>query len=323
MSNGERAFVTAVKKYCASHGIEVELKADGWLIAMKRGSQRRFAFGYDLGLNSAVAHRIANDKAATADVLEICGIPFVPHTAFLSPKMYKYITPSGAWTAMLDLLERHPQGIVVKPNEGTGGISVFKVRTEPELEVATNEIFSSEKSLAISPYLEIEDEVRVILIDDRPIVVLSKTRPSVVGDGKRTVLELAIATIPAEQLSTVLSGLAGDISKTLLNEVPAAGQRRALNWRHNLGAGAQAVVLEQGEARAAACIEIALQAAKPIELRFGSIDIVRTEGRWKILEINSGVMMEALSRSHPELVQAAYDTALDKVFDPSANGQKR
>jgi glutathione synthase/RimK-type ligase-like ATP-grasp enzyme len=315
MSNGERAFVTAVRNYCGSHGIEVELKADGWLIAMKRGSQRRFAFGYDLGLNSAVAHRIANDKAATADVLEICGIPCVPHTAFLSPRMYKYITPSGAWTAMLDLLKQNPQGIVVKPNEGTGGISVFKVRTEPELEVAANEIFSSEKSLAISPYLEIEDEVRVILIDDRPIVVLSKNRPSVVGDGKRTVLELAIATIPAGQLSTVLSGLSGDISKALLNEVPGAGQHRALNWRHNLGAGAQAVVLDQGEARAAACIKIAVQAAKSIELRFGSIDIVRIEGRWKILEINSGVMMEALSRSHPELVQAAYDAALDKVFD--------
>jgi glutathione synthase/RimK-type ligase-like ATP-grasp enzyme len=315
MSNGERAFVTAVRKYCDRHGIEVELRADGWLIAMKRGSLRRFAFGYDLGLNSAVAHRIANDKAATADVLGICGIPCVPHTAFLSPRMYKYITPTGAWSAMLDLLKQNPQGIVVKPNEGTGGISVFKVRTEPELEVAANEIFSSEKSLAISPYLEIEDEIRVILIDGRPIVVLSKNRPSVVGDGKRTVLELAIATIPAGQLSGVLSGLAGDVSKALLNEVPAARQHRALNWRHNLGAGAQAVVLDQGEARAAACIEIALQAAKSIELLFGSIDIVRAEGRWKILEINSGVMMEALSRSHPELVQAAYDAALDKVFD--------
>jgi glutathione synthase/RimK-type ligase-like ATP-grasp enzyme len=316
MSNDERAFVTALKKYCASHGIEVELKADGWLIAMKRGSQRRLAFGYDLGLNTAVAHRIANDKAATADVLEICGIPCVPHTAFLSPRMYRYITPSGAWTAMLDLLNQNSQGIVVKPNEGTGGMSVFKVRTGPELEVAANEIFSSEKSLAISPYLEIEDEVRVILIDDRPIVVFSKTRPSVVGDGKRTVLELAIATIPAEQLSTVLSGLSGDISKASLNEVPVAGQHRALNWRHNLGAGAQAAVLDQGEARAAACIEIARQAAKSIDLRFGSIDIVRIEGRWKVLEINSGVMMEALSRSHPELVQTAYDAALDKVFQP-------
>jgi glutathione synthase/RimK-type ligase-like ATP-grasp enzyme len=319
MSNGERVFVTAVKKYCASHGISVELKADGWLIAMTRGSKRRFAFGYDLGLNSAVAHRIANDKSATADVLEICGIPCIPHTAFLSPRMYKYIVPTGAWTAMLDLLKQNPQGIVVKPNEGTGGISVFKVRTEPELEVAANEIFSTERSLAISPYVEIEDEVRVILIDYRPIVVFSKNRLSVVGDGKRSVLELAIATLPAGRLSAVLSGLSGDISKASLDEVPAAGRRHALNWRHNLGAGAQAVVLEHTEPRAAACIEIALAAARSIEIRFGSIDVVSVNGSWKVLEINSGVMMEALSQSSPELVDAAYGAALDLIFDSKAN----
>ncbi len=319
MSNGERVFVTAVKKYCASHGISVELKADGWLIAMTRGSTRRFAFGYDLGLNSAVAHRIANDKAATADVLEICGIPCVPHTAFLSPKMYKYIVPTGAWTAMLDLLKQNPQGIVVKPNEGTGGISVFKVRAEPELEVAAHEIFSSERSLAISPYVEIEDEVRVILIDYRPIVVFSKTRLSVVGDGKRSVLELAIATFPAARLSAVFSGLAGEISKASLDEVPPAGRRHALNWRHNLGAGAQAVVLEQGDARAAPCIAIAAEAARSIEMRFGSIDMVSVGGDWKVLEINSGVMMEALNRSHPELVDVAYGAALDLIFGSKAN----
>jgi glutathione synthase/RimK-type ligase-like ATP-grasp enzyme len=317
MINGERAFVSAVRKYCAGHGIDVELKADGWLIAMKRGSQRRFAFGYDLGLNSAVAHRIANDKAATSDVLDICDIPCVPHTAFLSPTMYGYIVPTGAWTAMLDLLKQNPQGLVVKPNEGTGGISVFKVRTEPELEVAAHEIFASEKSLAISPYVEIEDEVRVILIDYRPMVVLSKNRPSVVGDGKRSVLELAIATIPATRLSTVLSGPAGDISKASLDHVPPAGRQHALNWRHNLGSGAQAIVLEQGDARVAACIEIAIAAARSIEMRFGSIDVVNVNGAWKVLEINSGVMMEALSRSHPELVDAAYGAALDLIFGSS------
>jgi len=314
MSNGERVFVTAVRKYCASRGIEIDVKADGWLIAMKRGSQRRFTFGYDLGLNSAVSHRIANDKAATSDVLGICGIAHVPHTAFLSPAMYKYITPSGAWTQMLALLKANPEGVVVKPNEGTGGISVFRVRTEPELEVAAHEIFSSEKSLAISPYREIEDEVRVILLDDGPIVVLSKDRPSIVGDGKRSVLELATATIPAKQLSNVLAGMAADISKAALDDVPRAGERRALNWRHNLGSGTQAVVLGHNEARAAACIAIARDAARAIGMRFGSIDVVRTEGSWKILEINSGVMMEQLNRSHPELVQAAYTAALDLVF---------
>jgi glutathione synthase/RimK-type ligase-like ATP-grasp enzyme len=319
MINGERAFISAVRKYCASHGILFELKADGWLIAMKRGSQRRFAFGYDLGLNSAVAHRIANDKAATADVLEICGIPCIPHTAFLSPRMYKYIVPTGAWTAMLDLLKQNPQGLVVKPNEGTGGISVFKVRSEPELEVAAHEIFSSEKSLAISPYVEIEDEVRVILIDYRPIVVLSKNRSSVTGDGKRSVLELAIAAIPAARLSAVLSGLAGDISRASLDEVPPAGRRHALNWRHNLGAGAQAIVLEQDDARVAACIAIAIAAARSIEMRFGAIDVVNVDGVWKVLEINSGVMMETLNRSHPELVNSAYGAALDLIFDPKTN----
>jgi glutathione synthase/RimK-type ligase-like ATP-grasp enzyme len=316
MINGERAFVSAVRKYCASHGVEVELKADGWLIAMTRGSTRRFAFGYDLGLNNAVAHRIANDKAATSDVLAMCGVPRVPHTAFLSPAMYKYIVPTGAWGEMLDLLRQNPHGLVVKPNEGTGGISVFKVRTEPELEVAANEIFSSEKSLAISPYVEIDDEVRVILIDYRPIVVFSKNRLAVVGDGKRSVLELAIATIPAARLSAVLSGLAGDISKAALDAVPPAGRRHALNWRHNLGAGAQAVVLEQTEPRAAACIAIAIEAARSIDMRFCSIDVVSVGGSWKVLEINSGVMMEALNRSHPELVDAAYGAALDLIFDP-------
>ena len=37
-------------------------------------------------------------------------------------------------------------------------------------------------------------------------------------------------------------------------------------------------------------------------------------GRWLVLEINSGVMMESLGSLHPELVYAAYQAALDKVF---------
>ena len=56
------------------------------------------------------------------------------------------------------------------------------------------------------------------------------------------------------------------------------------------------------------------QAARAIGIRFASIDVVSVDGRWQILEVNSGVMMESLSKHHPELVYAAYDAALDKVF---------
>jgi hypothetical protein len=42
--------------------------------------------------------------------------------------------------------------------------------------------------------------------------------------------------------------------------------------------------------------------------------VVRVDDVWRVLEINSGVMMEAMSKRHPELVEAAYGAALDKVF---------
>jgi hypothetical protein len=50
-------------------------------------------------------------------------------------------------------------------------------------------------------------------------------------------------------------------------------------------------------------------------MRFASFDVVQVNDAWQILEINSGVMMEALGRLHPDLVYAAYSAALDKVFD--------
>lgn len=316
MLNSQRTFVDAVKKYCASRGIGIEIRSQGWLMVMQRGPKRHLAFGYDLGLNSAVAHRIANDKAATAEVLQLCGVACVPHTLFLSPKMNEYIPPQRSWQAMLALLEENPNGIVVKPNEGASGDSVFKVSTEPDLELAVHRIFSSSLGLAISPYVKIENEVRVVLLDHHPVVVYSKNRPAVVGDGRRSLLELALAATPAELRSTVLPGMIGDLDRAALDAILPLGQRRVLNWRHNLDSGAQPILLEQGEVREA-CIEIAVRAAKAIGIRFGSIDVVQVNGALKILEINSGVMMEALGKQHPDLVYAAYSAALDKIFQQS------
>jgi glutathione synthase/RimK-type ligase-like ATP-grasp enzyme len=263
-SHIKRIFVEAIRKYAGAHGISVEARSDGWLILMRRGDRRHFAFGYDIGLNSATAHRIANDKAATAEVLQLAGIDCIPHQLFLSPKLGKHITPEGSRVAMVGLLAKYPNGLVVKPNEGTSGRFVFRALNEVELEHAAEEIFSTHLSLAISPFVEIADEVRVILLDGAPLVVYSKQRVS--------------------------------------------------DWRHNLDYGARPILLGHGEARDT-CIAIARHAATAIGIRFASIDIVCVEGAWKVLEVNSGVMMEVLGKYHPELVNAAYAGALEKVFE--------
>jgi glutathione synthase/RimK-type ligase-like ATP-grasp enzyme len=214
---------------------------------------------------------------------------------------------------MLGLLGQNPGGIVVKPNEGTSGNLVFKVLTRPALECAVNEIFSLNLNLTISPYLEIKNEVRVILVGTQPVIVYGKNRPSITGDGVHSILELALATMPAERLSAVLPRTVGDPDSVTLDTILPSGRHHALNWRHNLDAGAEPVLLQHG-VMWERCVELAIEAAKAIDLRFGSIDVVEVDNAWRVLEINSGVVMEALGKVHPELVYAAYAAALDKVF---------
>jgi glutathione synthase/RimK-type ligase-like ATP-grasp enzyme len=313
MLNSQRIFVDAVKRYCAEHAIAVDVRSQGWLIVMQRGGRRHFAFGYDVGLNSAMAHRIANDKSATSEVLTLSGVDCIAHTLFLNPRLNEYVAAKGSWEAMLDLLAAHRQGLVVKPNEGTSGRSVFHVTDKPSLELAASRIFSANQSVAIAPYVEIDEEVRVVLIDDDPAIVYSKSRASVTGDGKHSLLELALAAIPAERRAAVFSGMAGDLDRVELETIVPAGERRVLHWRHNLDAGAVPVLLDKGTTREA-CVALAIKAARAIGIRFASVDVVLVDGRWHVLEINSGVMMEALGKHHPELVYATYSAALDKVF---------
>lgn len=263
MAGRKRIFVEAITKYCASRGIACEVRSQGWLIVMERGDKRRFALGYDLGLNSAISHRIASDKAATSDILEMSGIPCIAHTQFISPVFAEYTPAAGLHESMRGLLRQHQQGVVVKPNEGTSGRLVFKVVNEIELDEAARNVFASHLSLAISPFVEISEEVRVVLIDDAPLAVYAK--------------------------------------------------QRGADWRHNLDLGARPVLLQSGAAREA-CVALAVGAAQAIGIRFASTDLVHVSGEWKVLEINSGVMMETLGRYHPELVQAAYTAALDRLF---------
>jgi glutathione synthase/RimK-type ligase-like ATP-grasp enzyme len=263
-ANDQRIFVEAIRAWCASHGVRCEVRSQGWLVVMERGEMRRLALGYDIGLNSAMAHRIANDKSATAEVLAFSGVDCVPHQLFLSPKLGKHVAPAGSREAMRALLRTYPDGVVAKPNEGTSGRLVFRVGNEEELDHAVSEIFGSHLGLAISPFVEIAEEVRVILLDGAALAVYRK--------------------------------------------------ERVADWRHNLDFGARPVLMEEGAVRDA-CVSIAVKAANAIGIRFASVDVVRVGGNWRVLEINSGVMMEALGKQHPELVHAIYGAALDKVFE--------
>jgi len=312
MPTAPRILTSAVERYCAEHAIALDIRADGWLLVLDPPGRRHLIFGYDLGLNSAVAHRIASDKAATAELLPLSGVHAVPHIFVIAPAFSGSAEPP--WPAMFELLDAHPDGLVVKPNEGTSGRLVTRVSQRDQLVHAVTSLFAASLSVAISPLLDIQHEVRVVLLDGLPLLVYRKERASVIGDGEQSLQALALAAAAApEHRDRLPARLRSEFSAAELAAVMPAGERRLLDWRHNLEAGAKPVLLEDGPAREA-CVTLARAAAAAIGTRFASVDVVQANGDWQVLEINSGMMMEALGGFHPDLVYAVYSAALDTVF---------
>ncbi|CCD86345.1 conserved protein of unknown function [Bradyrhizobium sp. ORS 285] len=317
MINHPHHQLAAVTRYCAERGISLDVREDGWLLVLGNATKRHLIFGYDLGLNSAVAHRIACDKAATATLLTASGVPAVPHAFFLGPAMRGVSEPE--WASILELLEAYPNGLVVKPNEGTSGRAVTRVHTAAELKDALTLIFDTGASVAIAPLLEIADEVRVILLDGVPLIVYRKQRPVVTGNGIHSMRELALRAVPVQQQSQLLRRLAAEFDASTLHAIIPQGEQRLLSWRHNLEFGAQPVLLRDGELRET-CTALAQEAARVINIRYASVDVVLADGQWRVLEINSGVKMEALGEHAPELVETASFAALDAIFAPRVLG---
>lgn len=310
MHYAERAIVGMIKAYATDHGLEVEIGLDGWLIILHRGSQRHYIYGYDFGLNNSVAHRIANDKSATASVLAGAGIACVPHALFMNHNLFKVVVREANWPRLLELLAAHPNGLVVKPNEGTCGNLVVKVGDAIELEKAATAIFSAGQNVAAAPYLSIERELRVVLLEGRPLAVYDKKRPQICGDGVRTTMALLVDTLPPERLGATLTNLRA--SGVRLDEVLSEGETLRLDWRHNLDLGAVPELVGEGPLREES-VAIAARAAAAIGLVFGAVDVVWVGVTPQVLEINSGVMVESLSKYYPELAHRIYVDALDLI----------
>jgi glutathione synthase/RimK-type ligase-like ATP-grasp enzyme len=311
--NKHRILVDVVTRYCAERAIALDVRADGWLLVLGHLPRRHLVLGYDFGLNGAVAHRVACDKAAASELLALSGVACVPHAYFMAPILSGAAEPP--WAAMLEMLQIRPDGLVVKPNEGTSGRSVTHVTNRVALEDAVNAIFATNVNVALSPFLMIDDEIRVVLLDGAPLIVYRKQRPTLTGDGMHSLRELITSAAAPKQQTALLADFGiGD-----LDTIVPQGQQRLLSWRHNLEFGARPELLDSGDARDA-CTVLAVAAAEAIGMRFASVDIVRADGGWQVLEINSGVMMEMLARFYPEQVHAAYSAALDKLFGVSSNG---
>ena len=190
MKNSGREIARYLRRFADRNGISITAMSDDWIFVLERGAVRHIVFGYDLGLNPSTAHRIANDKAATFDILAAEKLPALPHVVFMHPRYAEHLSCDGNWTRMLATFEQWRRDAVVKPNEGTGGLQVSRVRTNFELELAVQSILNDERSVAMSPYVPIDKEIRLFVLNGEAVLGYEKKVPGVIGDGSSTLAHL-------------------------------------------------------------------------------------------------------------------------------------
>ncbi len=300
MADASRMLAKILRDVCARDGIRLDAFSGDWVFRLERDGRVTHVFGFDFALNSAAAHMLAKDKSATSTLLAFHGIPCVEHALFLGPQAPEHMPRSGNWRPLLAFFEAHGGDIVCKRNDGTGGADVIRVRSLVELETAAQRIFARSRALCASPYVSIDDECRVVVLNGRCEVVYEKARPAVRGDGASTPRAL-VARHVAEggDVDALVAGL-GELAGHVDWDAPLAdGETLPLNWKHNLGQGAEARVLDDGDPRLPALRDMALRAADAIGVRIASVDVARSGGSYQVLEINAGLMMESFARRAP------------------------
>ncbi|MCL2384036.1 MAG: hypothetical protein FWC79_08040 [Oscillospiraceae bacterium] len=311
MEKKQRNFVKIVNEVCEEENIDVKSYSSEWIFKLSKGSVSKHIVGHRFELNSCSIDAICNDKSGTAEILADNGIDCVEHKFYISPSYLEHMNSDGNWEGMLKYLNEHKK-IVCKPNEGTSGVGVSVVKNKKELEVATDYIFSISRGMALSPYYDIENEYRVIILNDNVKLIFSKSVPSVVGNGKDTVLRL-LADSKVEYKRIEFSNYID------FSYIPSENEIVKLNWKHNLGLGASAEIVTDNHITEELS-KIAIKAAKILNIKFASIDIIKTENTYKILEINSGFMMEYFSRESEEnykIAKGIYKEAINSMFSKS------
>ena len=306
----ESNYLKIIKQICEKNNIELETFSDNWILKLKKNNQCKYIIGYKFGLNVDSNSGICNDKNAISEILTSFNIPNVKHEIFMSDKYYNFVSKEENLKKMYKLLEENNE-LVCKPNEGTGGNFVFHVTNKEQLKNISNDILSRYRSMAISKYIEIKEEYRLVMLNKKVKLIYSKVRPYIIGNGKDTIQELYNRYIIEKNLLEK-----NCIKREDRNKILMPYEKYNLEWRHNLGNGSKSN-LDITEDIKNDLIKIATEVCNVLDINFASVDIISDGKNYKILEINSGVMMEYFSReseSNYLIAKEIYEEAILELF---------
>lgn len=286
-------FREIIKKIGEELDIKVTLLSDNWVFALEKNNEIHYIQGYKFDLNDHGIGNIMDDKGLFNDLMKYKDLPTIEQIGF-----YQVYDKD----IVLDYFNKHKK-IIVKGNIGTCGENVYLVTNEEDLFNKIDYLLKKQNSISIEPYYDIKNEYRVILLNKEVKIIYGKERPVIIGDGKKTVKELAIEFNEFFLHNKVKNSL----------YIPKLGERVELDYRYNLSQGARLFIDIDSELKNK-LIDIAKKVTSTLNINFASVDIIHTtDNKLLVLEANSGVMMDNYIRLCPNGYQNAYNVYLEAI----------
>ena len=297
-----------IKDICKEKNIKCTFISNDWVTVLEKNNKIKTITGYKFDLNKASISKIFDDKYATYELLSLYNIPVVEHKLlYTKNNKNEYTKTMNGYEYIKDIYKKYNKDIVIKANKGTCGINVNHFTKLIEIKKYYNKL-SGDQSYSICPFYNIENEYRVIVLNNEIRLMYKKELPVVYGDGKHTIKELL------EKHNYNFFKDYNDINKDI---ILAKNEEYKYNWKFNLSSGAVASFdINDKTKEKIECI--IRKITDKIDIAFCSIDIIKTkDNSYYVLEINSGVMMKNLlleNNQKSDKIKNIYSDAIDLMF---------
>lgn len=303
-------YLEIIYEICKQHSICITSFENTSVLCLSRNKEQHFIWSRRFDLNSAIAARLADNKYETYKVLQSSNIPAVECCKLARIDTEEYESdPNSNLCICQKLLEQY-KTIVIKPNNSYEGKNVYRCSNIKEAEAALQSIYTNNKFIVATPYINAANEYRTFLLHGTILLVYKKNLPYIIADGKSTLLELL--TTQSYDFKMINQQLYHE-----LNVIYPAGKKIILNWKFNLTQGASCQIIEESDLYSKLC-NLAISAANAIGISFATVDILEEpNGNLTVLEINAGVAMDQFIQQIPsgrDIATKIYEKAILSMF---------
>ena len=279
-------------------GIRVTLLSDSWTKVLEKDNKTHYITGYQFDNNYHSLGNIIDDKGLFYDVLKYKNIPVIEQYVIYSNYDKEKVC---------DYFNKHNKEIIVKGNISNAGKEVFKVNTKEDLFNTLDKLFLKQFTVSLCPYYHIKNEYRVIILNNEIRCIFGKTKPIVIGDGKKTLNELAIEYHDYYKIHSIDNP----------NYIPKLNEEVELSFKFNLSSGAKSFIDIEKDLKEK-IEKLALRVTYELNINFASVDIINTvDNELLVMEANSGVTMNKFIKQNDnyDLAYDIYKDAIKHMFN--------